>query len=113
MKIAIVSDDEMKKLRDAQERHELEELRASVQLASTADAKARFDAIEHSCAATLHICEEAYLSLADDALDDFETAKEKADKMERIEREHDRCISIWENQIRRLNWEARQAQQNS
>ena len=100
----------MQKLREAQEHHELEELRASLRINSLSDAKERFEQIALSCATMLHMAEEAYVNLAEDDLDDFETAKEKADKITRIEREHDRCIAIWENQLRRLNWESRQAQ---
>ena len=69
-----------------------------------------FEQVGLSCATALHMTEEAYVVLAEDELDDFDTAQEKADKLTRIEREHDRLIAVWENQLRRLNWEARQAQ---
>lgn len=111
MKIVVVSEDEMKKLRDARERHELEELRASVRIASLTDAEERFAIIEKLCADTLKACEEDYLQVDADDLDDFEIAQTRAEKTEKIERLHARQIAIWENQIRRLNWEARQAQQ--
>ena len=108
--VAIISQDEMKRLRDVQEHHELEQLRASVRIYSLSDAKKRFQEIGLSCETILHLAEEAYVNLAEDDLDNWETAQEKSDKLERIEREHDRCIAVWENQLRRLNWEAREAQ---
>jgi hypothetical protein len=109
MQIMVVTQDELKKLRETQERHELEELRASLRIYSLADSQERFEQIGRACATALQLVEEAYLVLAEDDLDTWETAKEKSDKLERIEREHARCIAVWENQLRRLNWEARQS----
>jgi hypothetical protein len=105
-----VSQDEMKQLRDSQEHHEIEELRATVRLLSLSDAQERFEQVGLNCETCLHVAEEAYVNLVEDDLDNFETAKEKSDKLERIEREHDHWIEVWNNQRRRLNWESRQAQ---
>ena len=110
MEIIVVSQDEMQKLREAQERHELEELRAALRLESLEDARKRFEIVTLATETMLHVAEEAYMQFDDDDFDDFETAKAKADKLEKVEREHDRTIAAWENQLRRLNWESRNAQ---
>jgi hypothetical protein len=110
MNVVIVSQDEMQTLLAAQERHELEELRASLRIESLEDAKKRFEIVGLACETMLHMAEDAYVQLDEDEFDDFETAKAKADKINKIERDHDRCIAAWENQLRRLNWEARNAQ---
>ena len=108
MEIVIISEDKMKKLRDAQERHEMDELRAKLRIESIEDGKERFRLVGKNCDSALSDCEQAYIDNAEDASDSFETAIGKAEKTEKIEREHDRWIAIWENQVRRLNWEARQ-----
>ena len=110
MEIVLVSKHKMKELRDDQERHELEELRAKVRLESITDAENRFVVVTENCNSALRIAEDAYTSLVEDDLDDYETAKDKADRLEAIERQHERAIAAWENQLRRVNWEARQAQ---
>lgn len=109
MEIVIVSEQAMKQLREAQERHELEELRAGLRITSLADAQQRFETVNFACETMLHVAEEAYANLDDDPFDDFETAKAKADKIDKIERDHARCIRAWENQAKRVNWESRQA----
>ncbi len=110
MKVVVISEDEMKKLRDEQERHALEELRASTRIASIADANERFAAVTLNCDAALRIAEDAYVTLFEDDGDSFEVREDKADKLDEIERQSQRCIGAWENQLRRVNWEARQAQ---
>lgn len=109
MNVILVSQDEMKKLRAAQEHHELEELRAGLLIDSLEDALKRFEIVHLACETILHMAEEAYALLDEDEFDDFDTAKTKADKIDRIERDQDRCIAAWENQLRRLTWERKQA----
>lgn len=109
MKVVLVSAEEMKMLRAAQEHHELEELRAGLLIDSLEDAQKRFEIVNLACETVLHMAEDAYATLDEDEFDDFETAMAKADKINRIERDHDRCIAAWENQLRRLTWERKQA----
>src|SRR5437879_941466 len=108
MDIVVVTENQMQQLRAHQEERELEELRAGVRVKSIEDSQARFENLQLACAVALSQAEDAYIYLVEDDLDDFETAQAKADKLDRIEREHDRAIATWENQRRRLGWEARQ-----
>jgi hypothetical protein len=108
--IVVVSEEQLKQLRETQERHELEELRATLRINSLDDAKERFENVELACETMLKMAEEAYATFGEDEDDDFETAKAKADKLNGIERQHDRCIAAWGAQLRRVNWESRQAQ---
>jgi hypothetical protein len=104
MNLAVVSTEDFKKLLEHQRALQDGQLRID----SFEDAKQRFENIILACETTLHMCEDAYVTLEEDDLDGFEEAKAKADKMEKLEREHDRCIAAWEAQLRRLNWEARE-----
>ena len=112
MEVIVVSQDEMQALRDAQERHELEELRAALRLDSLEDAQKRFEIVTLATETMLQMATEAYVNFDDNEFDDFETAKAKCDKLNEIEHQHDRTIRAWENQLRRLNWESRNAQRN-
>jgi hypothetical protein len=110
MNIVGVTEDQFQHLVELQEKRELEEIRASVRIQSIEDTDMRFAKLELDCSLALAKAEEAYIYLVEDELDDYETAKEKADKLDRIEREHARTIAQWENQRQRIGWEARDAQ---
>lgn len=109
--VIIGSADDVKALLAEQEKRELEALRARVRLAAMRDSEQRFQMVEAECEHSLQLLEEAYVTLADDDMDDFETALQKARKLEKIEREHDRAISLWERQRARVAWERSQARQ--
>lgn len=108
MDIAIVTESQMQRLLRIQEAHELAELRATTRILSINAADERFAQCQLEVAVALAHTEDAYITFAEDDLDDWETAKSKSDKLDRIERHHDRAINVWENARRRIGWEARQ-----
>lgn len=107
MQLLIVSADEAKEL---QARANLEHVRAIARAESLDSTRARFLKQSAECDAAVCLLEEALINLDEDELDNFETARAKAEKLERIEREVDRTIAVWETALLRCGWEVREAQ---
>lgn len=106
MQILIVSAD----AKQLQEQACLEHIRAIARTESLDATRARFLRQCAECEAASRLFEEALINLDEDDLDDFETARTKAEKFERIEREVDRSIAVWDTALLRCGWEVREAQ---
>ena len=107
--IMINREEDVKKLLAEKEARDLESIRAGLRLTSLEDAARRIELCGLACETGLKILEDAYTVLAEDDLDDADTAIDKAHKLERIERDHELLLRAYEIQLKRLDWEQRQA----
>lgn len=110
MQLLIVSADEAKTL---QEQACLEHIRAIARTESLDATRARFIKMDAEAHAAACCFEEALINLDEDEMDDWETARAKVEKLERIERELECASRRWEHAFLRCGWEVAQAQKSA
>jgi hypothetical protein len=101
--------EDMKRLQADREKAELDATRARLRVISLEDAEKRMEETTLALETALQILNESYLSYDEDEDVDFETALERARKMENIERNFDGFAKLWETQRKRVAWENKNA----
>lgn len=107
--LVIGSKEDVQRLVAEHEKAELEAIRARLRISSIEDADQRMQHVELANQTTLQILQDAYASWDDDDLVDFETALERARRLETIEREYDRIGRAWYAQRKRVDYLTREA----
>lgn len=85
---------------------------ATLQIDSLEAAKRRLKEAQAVMVAADKLYHESLITLAEDERDDLNTAREKAEKFERIEAEFSAAVEIYNAALVRCEWEERQAKRN-
>ena len=101
--------EDMKRLVEEREKAELDAMRARLRIVSLEDAENRMAETTLALETAFQILKEAYLTYDEDDDVDFETALDRARKMETIERSYDGFARLWESQRKRVSWENKNA----